>query len=229
MNKEIIAINQSAELNDYFITSFASEQRLVIRCNSLTEARRHMRSETFALIIYSVPVSSPQEAQEAVSSLRQLSYAPMLVLAPDNAVERLLGAGADCCLHLETSSERTVAYARALIRRYTLYNHYDIAEPDASVLYRGDLMIDPLRHRATLAGEEINLQRREFRLLLYFAQNPGIVLTADQICENVWGTEYNYRVAPVIAKLRAKLGDNGRNPVYIETVYGTGYRFLPNK
>ena len=113
----------------------------------------------------------------------------------------------------------------------TLYNHYDISQPDASVLHRGELVIDPIRHRLTLAGNEVHLRRREFRLLLYFAENPGIVLTPEKICETVWMTEshYNRDVSAVIAELRKKLKDDPKHPVYIETVHGVGYRFLPHK
>ena len=119
----------------------------------------------------------------------------------------------------------------ALLRRYTLYNRYDISQPDASVLHRGELVIDPIRHRLTLAGHEVRLRRREFRLLLYFAKKPGIVLTPEKICETVWMTEshYNRDVSAVIAELRKKLRDNSKHPVYIETVHGVGYRFLPHK
>ena len=106
--------------------------------------------------------------------------------------------------------------------RYTLYNHYDLAKPDASVIYRGELMIDPLRRRVTMAGEEITLQRREFKLLQHFAENPGIVLTSDQIGELLWGAEYDYnrKLSPVIAELRRKIRDTNRPPTYIETVHG---------
>ena len=229
MDKEILAIGLSAELSGYISGSFEQEDHPVVECSGMSEAKRRTGNEAFSLIIFDTASLPPSKAQDAITSLRRLSYAPILALTADEAIERVLEAGADCCLLPQTHRRRTAAYARALIRRYTLYNHYDASEPNSSAIYRGELMIDPLRHRVTLAGEEITLQRREFRLLLYFAKNPGILLTADQICENVWGTEYNYRVAPIINKLRAKLKDDSRHPIYIETVHGTGYRFLPNE
>ena len=231
MNRDIITIGLSAELYSQFSVAFEQERRAVFLCDSLTEACRRIGNEAFSLIVYNASALSPQEAAGAAESLRQLSYAQMLVLAPDKAIERVMEAGADNCIPTETSRERVIAHARAMLRRYDLYNHYDPAEPDASVLYRGDLMIDPLRHRVTLSGEEIALQRREFRLLLYFAKNPGIVLTTDRVGEILWGEDYDFnrKISPVIAELRRKIKDTSRPPTYIETVHGVGYRFLPNK
>ena len=80
-----------------------------------------------------------------------------------------------------------------------------------------------------LNGKEIYLQPREFRLLLHFARNPGIVVTPDRICETIWPNSYdqNRDVSAVIAELRRKLGDSKDHPDYIATVHGFGYRFLP--
>ena len=118
--------------------------------------------------------------------------------------------------------------ARALIRRFTVYNHFDAFYPDAAVLFRGDLMIDSMRHRVTQSGKELRLLPKEFRLLAYFARNPDIVLTAEQITHAVWLSEVDTGrdVTKVISDLRNKLGDNLENHRYIETVHGVGYRFL---
>lgn len=121
MSMNIIIISLTADINSNLSTSLDTAQYRVVTCSSLTEARQRLGDETYRLIVYNVPPVSSHEACEAVSSLRRLSYAPMLVLAPDEVVERLLEAGADCCLPPETGRDRAAAYARALIRRYTLY------------------------------------------------------------------------------------------------------------
>ncbi len=228
MDREILTIALSSEWNSYFGGSFEQDDRPLIECAGLPEAKRRAGDEAFSLIILDASGLPLSQAQNAVISLRNVSYAPILVLTADEAIERVLEAGADCCLLRQTNRKRAAAYARALIRRYTLYNQFDAVEPNSSAIFRGELMIDPMRHRVTLAGEEITLQRREFKLLLYFARNPGIVLTPERICENAFETDYSYNIAPVIAKLRAKLEDDSKHPTYIETVYGLGYRFLPN-
>ena len=117
----------------------------------------------------------------------------------------------------------------ALLRRYIIYDRYDAFDPEASTLYRGDLIIDSKRHRVMKENTQIYLRPREFRLLAYFARNPGIVLTQDQIREAVWLDEADEArdITPVITYLRKKLDDDKERPKYIETVRGVGYRFLP--
>ena len=90
-------------------------------------------------------------------------------------------------------------------------------------------MSDPIRHRVVLGNEEIHLQPRKFRLLFHFVRNPGIGMTPDHICETVWQSGYDRSrdITAVITELRRKLGDTREHPIYIETVHGFGYRFLP--
>ena len=153
MNRDILTIGLSDELYTHFDAVFSKERRQVFACRSITRAKEAISKETFCFILVNMPNLPQQAIVDAVQTLRQLSYAQMLVLASDEAVEDVLRAGADNCLPLETSAERAVEHARAMIRRYTLYNHYDLAKPDASVIYRGELMIDPLRRHVTMAGE----------------------------------------------------------------------------
>ena len=98
-------------------------------------------------------------------------------------------------------------------------------------LFRGDLMIDSARHRVTRNGEGIALLPREFRLLSYFAHNPGLVLNTEQLGQAIWLSEHNYDrdVTKVVSDLRRKLDDDRATHTYIETVHGVGYRFVPTE
>ena len=64
-----------------------------------------------------------------------------------------------------------------------------------------------------------------FSLLLYFMRNPGIVLTAQQICENAWDMEYTQPIDRAIHELRRQIETNPRQPCYIQTVHRVGYKF----
>lgn len=201
---------------------------------SIQDGTRRFAEKPCHLLILALPEENKETWPKILAVLRKSRPTPIMLLADewdeDTRTEMLKG-GADMCFSAKSAPEAIGAHALALLRRYTQYNRYDIPQPDASVLHRGELLIDPIRHRLTLAGHEVRLRRREFRLLLYFAENPGIVLTPEKICETVWMTEshYNRDVSAVIAELRKKLRDNSKHPVYIETVHGVGYRFLPHK
>ena len=213
-----------------FKTALLAYQIDFIQCPDLYALLYELRFSDCRIILMGAVGISADACTAAIVRLRQSTYAPILVLTGEaQPAPELLQAGADLCLPLAVEERTASAHALALLRRYSLYNHYDTALPNAAVLYRGELMIDPQRHSVALGGKPINLQRQEFRLLVRFARNPGIVLTPDQICEAIWQNEYSYNrdVTPIISALRRKLKDNKNAPTYIETVHGIGYRFLP--
>ena len=99
----------------------------------------------------------------------------------------------------------------------------------SSVLEFGDLRIDLLSHRVTRAGTALDLSRREYALLEYFARNAGRVLSRQQILTAVW--EYDFEgesnvVDVYVRYLRNKLGHLGL-PNVLTTIRGSGYRFDP--
>ncbi len=98
----------------------------------------------------------------------------------------------------------------------------------ASVLSFPGLEIRQNQHRVFQAGEEINLTRLEYCTLVFLASNPGIVLTKTQIFEAVWNMESDSchsSVTNVIYNLRKKIEPDSKNPTYIKTVLGVGYKF----
>ena len=82
--------------------------------------------------------------------------------------------------------------------------------------------------RVFQGGEEINLTRLEYSTLVFLASNPGIVLTQTQIFEAVWNMDSDSchsSVVNVIYNLRKKIEPDSKNPTYIKTVLGVGYKF----
>lgn len=132
-----------------------------------------------------------------------------------------LELGADDYLAKPFSPNILLSRVRAVLRRIgqTL--------PDESAILKAhDLVIDPKKFKATLAGETLDLTASEFRILYYLASHQGWVFTRYQIMDAIRGEGYvvTERAIDVqIAGLRKKLGDHFG---YIETVRGVGYRFL---
>ena len=90
------------------------------------------------------------------------------------------------------------------------------------------LEIRQQQRRVIQDGEEINLTRLEYSTLIFLASNPGIVLTQTQIFEAVWNMDSDSchsSVVNVICNLRKKIEPDSKNPVYIKTVLGVGYKF----
>lgn len=159
---------------------------------------------------------------EVCRALRQASTVPILVLTARDGVEdrvRGLDAGADDYLIKPFAASELLARMRALIRR-----PHTLVSQDNSI-QRGSLELYPLRRETKVDGQIVDLTRREFDLLHYFMQNPGITLTRDMILERVWGWGYaggSNIVDVYVGYLRQKLETSGK-AVPIVTVRGVGY------
>jgi two-component system response regulator RegX3 len=99
---------------------------------------------------------------------------------------------------------------------------------ELETLVSASLMLDVAAHTVTLDGSEVHLLPREFDLLYYLMQNPGVVLTRSRLLEAVWGPDYlgDSRTVDVhIRRLRAKIESDADEPRRIRTVHGVGYVF----
>ncbi len=104
----------------------------------------------------------------------------------------------------------------------------DIQVTPVSVLSFPGLEIRQSQHRVFQNEEEVNLTCLEYSTLVFLASNPGIVLSQEQIFEAVWNMESDSchsSVAGVIYNLRKKIEPDSKNPTYIKTVLGVGYKF----
>ena len=108
----------------------------------------------------------------------------------------------------------------------------DVVEQSASVLRIGDLEIHHEQRRVLMAGREVELNHGEYAMLYCMASSPGQVFSKVQLYEAAWGEAYLHgtkSVENIIWRLRRKLELDPRNPIYIKTVIGAGYKIeIPN-
>ncbi|SHG21785.1 Response regulator receiver domain-containing protein [Desulfacinum infernum DSM 9756] len=148
---------------------------------------------------------------------------PILVLSARRSVDdRVQGLeiGGDDYLTKPFAFSELLARIRALGRRVGLVS-------ESTVLQVGPVTVDVVRHTASVHGRQVDLQPKEFALLVYMARNAGRVLTRTQILNQVWGYQFDpgSNVVDVhVCRLRDKLGDKG-DPRLIRTIRGVGYVF----
>ena len=160
---------------------------------------------------------------EVCQRLREAGVAiPTIFLtAADTVGDKVRGLtiGADDYLAKPFSVEELAARVRSLLRR--------VGKTQSEVVTRqGDLVIDDVAHTVEKRGKPVELSPTEYRLLLFLARNPGMVLTRWQILDHVW--DYSFEGDPAIvesfiSQLRKKIDTSP--PTLIRTVRSVGYRF----
>jgi DNA-binding response OmpR family regulator len=156
--------------------------------------------------------------------IREFSQVPIIMVTArdqDNEKVEGLDSGADDYVTKPFSASELAARVRAVLRRTRGQNR-----PRESSFQYKDMVVDFASHRVMVKDRELNLTSTEYRLLSYLSLNAGRVITPDQLLDKVWGEEYigaPHLLQVNIARLRKKLGDSARNPVYISTRPGIGY------
>ncbi len=155
-----------------------------------------------------------------------LAATPIIMLtARVEDTDKILGLelGADDYVTKPFNPREVLARVRAILRRQQRTQESQAAP----TLQIGALRLDPTRYEVTLAGAPLELTRTEFNLLHTLMKNPGYVFTRSELIESALGYTYESIERTLdshIKNLRRKVGDNPKEPVYIHTVYGVGYR-----
>lgn len=158
--------------------------------------------------------------------LRGESNIPIIMLtAKTTEADMLLGLdlGADDYINKPFSPRQVVARVRTVLRRAG--DVHEKARPEVRV---GDLVIDFAAHQARLKDVPVHLTPKEFQLLETMAKEPGRAFSRLELLERVFGLDYegvDRTIDVHVLNLRKKIEPDPAQPIYIQTVYGIGYRF----
>ncbi|TCS83567.1 response regulator transcription factor [Tepidibacillus fermentans] len=168
---------------------------------------------------------------EVVKELKkkQINIPILMLTAKDDEFDKVLGLelGADDYMTKPFSPRELTARVKAVLRRFSVTPTY-VEEEISEKIVIGDLVVEPEKFEARLKGELLEFTPKEFELLLYLAKNQGKVLTRDQLLNAVWNYDYigDSRIVDVhISHLREKIEEDTKQPKYIKTVRGIGYKF----
>lgn len=157
---------------------------------------------------------------------------PLLLLTDRSAeADKLIAfeRGADDYLTKPFSVRELLARVKAVLRR-SMLPEGDIPASSGSRLSAPGLEVELDTRRVFLTGQEITLTRMEFELLLALMERAGKVVERELLSQMVWDSGesfYDPTITSMISRLRKRLQDAGESPIYIETIRGIGYRFIP--
>ena len=188
---------------------------------------RAARSGDFDLVVLDIMLPR-LDGTDVCRKLRVESGVPVIMLtAKSTEAERIRGLdlGADDYVTKPFSPRELVARVRAVLRRGG-----DSGDEANARLLRGDLLIEVDARRVLNGGTEVSLTPTEFDLLLILARRPGRVFSREELIDKALGRDFigmDRTVDAHIMNLRKKIEPDRRNPRYVQTVFGAGYRFAP--
>ncbi|MFD7510040.1 response regulator transcription factor [Streptomyces sp. NPDC059853] len=223
----VLVVEDDPFVRSALIRQLTDAAHTVRSVGTALEALREVAQIGFDLVILDLGLPD-LDGREALKMLRGITDVPVIIAtARDDEAEivRLLNDGADDYLVKPFSAEHLSARMTAVLRRVRASGGRPGA-PQDDELRVGGLCVDPLRRRARLDGIELDLTRREFDLLAFLAQRPGVVVPRKELLTRVWRQSYgdDQTIDVHLSWLRRKLGETAAQPRYLHTLRGVGVK-----
>lgn len=191
-----------------------------------------LEEELFDLVLLDLMLPG-KSGYEICREIRDKVDIPILmVTARTESVDKIrgFGLGADDYIGKPFDPAELVARVNANLRQHdrVMQKLPEEKERQPEEIRTHDLRILVNSWKVYKGDKEIKFPNREFELLKFFAMNPNIVFSKEQLFEKIWGYDYvgdNATVMVHINRIREKIEDDSRNPKILETVWGAGYRF----
>lgn len=230
-SKKILIVEDDADISmveEAYLESAGFETRIP---SEGTEVEGVIEKEHFDLILLDLMLPG-KNGYEICREIRDRVDIPILmVTARTESVDKIrgLGIGADDYISKPFDPAELVARVNANLRQYERMKQKIVptSEESPEEIRVHDLRILVNSWKVYKGDREIKFPNREFELLKFFAMNPNIVFSKEQLFEEIWGYDYVGDSATVmvhINRIRDKIEDDSKNPKILETVWGAGYR-----
>jgi DNA-binding response OmpR family regulator len=189
-----------------------------------SEALTRARTDAPDLIVLDLGLPK-LDGLDVARALRRNSNVPIVILSGrSDETDKLVGLelGADDYVTKPFSPKELVARVRAVLRRI------ERPVPPSDIIRASDVTLDVPRMRVRAADRDVELTATEFQLLAALAREPGRVFTRSQLLDAVHGVafeSYERAIDAHVKNIRRKLESEPRDPRYVQTVHGVGYRF----
>lgn len=217
---KILVVDDEVRMRKLIKDYFKREGFEVSEADNGISALDTFNKGSFDLIILDIMMPF-MDGYAVCKEIRSKSSIPIIFLTAKSEDEDMLqgySLEADDYMTKPFSPKVLVAKVKAIIKRNMGLN-------DSNKININGIEIDESSYKVTLDGEELSLSKKEYEILLYFTKNKNIVLTRENLIENIWGYDFEGEIRTVdtlVKRLREKLLDKAD---MIVTVRGVGYRF----
>ncbi|PEC89819.1 DNA-binding response regulator [Bacillus cereus] len=227
MQKEkILIVDDDIEIRKIVSIYLKNEGYEIIDASDAIEALETLRNTTIDLIILDIMLPK-MDGIEACLKIREQYQMPIIFLsAKDEDIDKIQGlmSGAEDYITKPFNPLELMARIKSQLRRYRVYQAEEVKQFIHEI---GHLKVDEETRQVFIRNEEVRLTPKEFDILSLLVRNKGKVFSVEKIYEMVWEDSFyksDNTVMVHITKIREKIEENPRQPVYLKTVWGVGYR-----
>lgn len=224
---KILIADDEADIRNLVKISLEENGYTVLSAQNGKEALDLLLSEDIHLAILDV-MMPVMDGFNLLRKIREYNTIPVIMLtARTDDMDKVLGLGlgADDYLSKPFSVSELIARVGAQLRRSNEY--LTLRDKSVTTVTYGNLSIDREKCCAFKDGEPIELGAKEYKLLLYFMENPERVFTKRQLYHAVWEEDYYYddnTIMVHISRIRSRIEDDPQKPKYLKTIRGIGYK-----
>lgn len=221
----ILVVDDDSDIRDVIHIYLRNEGYTVVEAEDGIDALEAMNHHSFDLIILDIMMPR-MDGIKACMEIRKQSHVPILMLsAKETDMDKITGltTGADDYIVKPFNPLELLARVKAQLRRQAMLSQKE----HPAVIQIRDLIVDKHKHAVMLKGTPIALTPLEFSILELLASHPGQVFSSARIYESVWKEPFGYSDNTVmvhIRNLREKIEKSPKDPHYIKTVWGVGYK-----
>ncbi|MCE1254263.1 MAG: response regulator transcription factor [Anaerolineae bacterium] len=227
---QILVADDETEIRDLLKKYLERETYRVTLAPDGEQALLLLETQKFDLALLDVMMPKV-DGLEVCRRIRLKTNIPVLMLtAKDQEIDKVVGLslGADDYITKPFSINELVARVKAHLRRFQVLGSEASAALESSLIRFGEFSLDIQQYSLKHENEPILLTAKEFELLKFLASHPQQVFTKAQLFRQVWDADYiedDNTIMVHISRLRYKIESDPANPLFIQTVWGIGYKF----
>lgn len=227
MSSRILIVDDDEAIRKLISVYLDNEGMKTEQAEDAIEALALLEKNDFDLIILDIMMPKLDGIQACLKIREERSMPIIMLSAKSEDMDKIQGlaSGADDYLSKPFNPLELIARVKSQLRRYKKYNTH--SSLDQSVIEIGDLTINTDTRQVWIQRKEVRLTPKEFDILELLARNKGIVLSVEKIYEAVWKEDFfksDNTVMVHITKIRDKIEEDPKHPIYIKTIWGVGYK-----